>query len=685
MSKFEESNFYKALQDFFINADKKTFLQFLAEFYNRTEGIIDKNEIQDDLIKELRDLYLEFNEKGIDENIVREKVNYFLENSIKIKDIISKLSTNTNNIKNISSQLDNITNYVSKFNNFIDACNYCTEHNQNLTLDSDITVNLNTNLTLPNIFGNGKTININGSGKLTTNKNIKLDSLIIVNSIGDMTWNCLDIENDFTSLNNVTFKNFINPCVLNSKKVIINHVKFYNCGQGVYLKNTSDSEINNILFMNTTTERDDIKNNHQSSTTGINGYDGILLENCNNIIINNPIIQGSPERALYSSESSNVTINNPVCKYTGGLKFVGYNNKVVENFVVNNATIDEVNGDALFQLYRCKNVYINGVSSFSNTPNSCGWIIRSGQTVENVKLNNCNATRVMRSIFDFDANFPLKASETYCKKIELQNINANKVGLIKYLPYPVINLEKRDVIGDYVFSDISLKDSYIVGTSIDANADYGSPSGYGVGAIVKGDMIERLTLENNEIKGVYDCNTDGTAKSYPQLFFDLGENVNQIKIRHKFKSKYFSINKIIPTSLKVTHDSLIEILCNSGDSVTNAKIKPYATNSDNNIVLLDSFILEFVSNNFSDKGSAWLELTDISKTKNGKITCISDNKICDFLFNNTNIVMKTNDDIFGNTWLNDGKIRLYNSSGQLILRCGSSKDIITNGNIMCKV
>ena len=110
MSKFEESNFYKALQDFFINADKKTFIQFLAEFYNRTEGIIDKNNIQDDLIKELRDLYLEFNEKGIDKNIVIQKVNYFLENSVKIKDIISKLNTNTNNIKNINSQLDNKAN-----------------------------------------------------------------------------------------------------------------------------------------------------------------------------------------------------------------------------------------------------------------------------------------------------------------------------------------------------------------------------------------------------------------------------------------------------------------------------------------------------------------------------------------------------------------------------------------------
>ena len=110
MSKFEESNFYKALQDFFINADKKTFLQFLAEFYNRTEGIIDKDNIQDDLIKELRELYLEFNEKGIDENIVREKVNYFMENSLKIKDIISKLDTKTNRVETqrLQNQVNNL-------------------------------------------------------------------------------------------------------------------------------------------------------------------------------------------------------------------------------------------------------------------------------------------------------------------------------------------------------------------------------------------------------------------------------------------------------------------------------------------------------------------------------------------------------------------------------------------------
>ena len=138
MNKFEESNFYKALQDFFINNNKDTFLQFLAEFYNRTESIIDKNNIQDDLIKELRELYLEFNEKGIDNNIVREKVNYFLENSLKIKDIISKLTTNTNNIKNISSQLDKKANEsdLKTTNNRID--NLIIHSGEGIEKDSEL-------------------------------------------------------------------------------------------------------------------------------------------------------------------------------------------------------------------------------------------------------------------------------------------------------------------------------------------------------------------------------------------------------------------------------------------------------------------------------------------------------------------------------------------------------------------
>ena len=160
MSKFEESNFYKALQDFFINADKKTFLQFLAEFYNRTEGIIDKDNIQDDLIKELRELYLEFNEKGIDENIVREKVNYFLDNSLKIKDIISKLTTNTSNIENINSQMDSNVHEIANVNqNLQKQIDNRISKNENNT----ITTNMLSTELLEQINGGSINVNVNSS------------------------------------------------------------------------------------------------------------------------------------------------------------------------------------------------------------------------------------------------------------------------------------------------------------------------------------------------------------------------------------------------------------------------------------------------------------------------------------------------------------------------------------------
>ena len=116
MVEFKESKFYKLLQDFFINNDKETFLQFLAEFYNKTEGIIVKNEMQDEIIKELRETFLLFNEEGIDENIVREKVNYFIENNKKIQDIITKIIRNKNNIENITTQMDIKTSEIKNLN-----------------------------------------------------------------------------------------------------------------------------------------------------------------------------------------------------------------------------------------------------------------------------------------------------------------------------------------------------------------------------------------------------------------------------------------------------------------------------------------------------------------------------------------------------------------------------------------
>ena len=149
MIEFKESKFYKLLQDFFINNNKETFLQMLSEFYNRTEGIINKNDTQDDLIKELREMYLKFNEEGIDENIVREKVNYFLENSNRIMDIISEIDNiiylkesdvgykNSEKIQN-KLKLNTNINIKSKNNdNYIIKNTIEIDNNNSITLDNN--------------------------------------------------------------------------------------------------------------------------------------------------------------------------------------------------------------------------------------------------------------------------------------------------------------------------------------------------------------------------------------------------------------------------------------------------------------------------------------------------------------------------------------------------------------------
>ena len=71
--------------------------------------------MQDEIIKELREMFILFNEEGIDENIVREKVNYFVENNEKIQDIITKLNNNkkqiTNNYNETFNQIRTNTSY----------------------------------------------------------------------------------------------------------------------------------------------------------------------------------------------------------------------------------------------------------------------------------------------------------------------------------------------------------------------------------------------------------------------------------------------------------------------------------------------------------------------------------------------------------------------------------------------
>ena len=96
MNEFQDTKFYKLLQDFFINNTKETFIQMLAEFYNKTDSIIIKNEVQDELIKELREMFMSFIENGIDENYIKEKVDQFIQNNIEIDDIRTEVNKKQN-------------------------------------------------------------------------------------------------------------------------------------------------------------------------------------------------------------------------------------------------------------------------------------------------------------------------------------------------------------------------------------------------------------------------------------------------------------------------------------------------------------------------------------------------------------------------------------------------------------
>ena len=100
-------NLYNNLTNFY-NVNDENFKEFMAEFYKLTNEAIKKNEIQGDLIKELQRMFKEFNENGIDENTVREKVDYFINSSTIIRNIIKKINLNKEDIKNVNEKLEEI-------------------------------------------------------------------------------------------------------------------------------------------------------------------------------------------------------------------------------------------------------------------------------------------------------------------------------------------------------------------------------------------------------------------------------------------------------------------------------------------------------------------------------------------------------------------------------------------------
>ena len=180
---FNESLFYKTLQDFFINNNKETFLQLLAEFYNRTEDVITEQNIQSELIKELRELYEKLNEKGIDKNILKDKIDLFLENN----QILQKIESLENDTNNNTSQLENIMNKKRNFKCGVNInCpneTWALKTKEILLNDIDKFINLNANLFLLQIKFTYSDYRFTSDTTLST-----------VNSIYDLLNQCNDCE-----------------------------------------------------------------------------------------------------------------------------------------------------------------------------------------------------------------------------------------------------------------------------------------------------------------------------------------------------------------------------------------------------------------------------------------------------------------------------------------------------------
>ena len=384
---FTESNFYKALQDFFINNyDKEAFLEMLSEFYNRTEHIIDKNSVQDELIKELRELYIEFNEKGIDENIVREKVNYFLENSVKIQDIILQMNSivkvnKNNDLVDFFSKIKNNTNVkLKKFDYVVDDV-IILDDKHNVVIDlNDATLKQNkhgygvleikncTNITIKGgtIIGSGNfpSQTINNSGKTLHNektdcpndwgtfkngeyKSVEYNGGYLYNvSFGILILeNCEDIiiENVETSLFNyvgigVGFRGKVDQ-TKNKNITIRNCYCHDNFCAGIHVMHVEGGNVYNNRCEN---------NGHPNAKP--NDYDcspgyGISCRNsesyATNVNIYNNICNNNKRKGIDVHSGVDITINNNTiknCNYWG-IALTRFNGKV-KNIIVKDNLID---------------------------------------------------------------------------------------------------------------------------------------------------------------------------------------------------------------------------------------------------------------------------------------------------------------------------------------------------------
>ena len=302
MVNYVDSEFYRLLQDFFITKDKNTFIEFLGEFYNRTEEIINKNETQDEIIKELYDLYKKFNENGIDENIIIEKVNYILENNVKVQNINTELKTIG---VNFDVKYPRLTSETNDYNRFMRAykdlkegqtlllSNKTYEFGGNsIILDKNVNIKGNkkafydlTNKTFVEKTGTIlKNVKLVFKSRGYTVENISVQSENIDNAFEGNTGNCSDIV-----IRNCGAKCYSHCYLFESYNGYVNNVKIidsvaYDSTHGFISKATNTQFINCYAYGMSQYGFGFISDNIPSADKKGNGSGGVsincMAENC---------------------------------------------------------------------------------------------------------------------------------------------------------------------------------------------------------------------------------------------------------------------------------------------------------------------------------------------------------------------------------------------------------------------
>lgn len=463
-----------------------------------------------DAISELQNLYIELKnyvDTYFDNLDVQEEINNKLDEMAQNGELEILLAYAFENAQSIARD--------TLFETIEDAFEKCIEKNYILYLTKDYNITLSEDINIPSIIGNGHKITTTGMNTRFLINNKKIENVIFESVASNQSNYCLELNNG--EIKNCIFYNYVLPikCVGKLKNNISNCYT-YNCAQGVYARESDNLNIDNLNFINNETQR----NYYRTNLSSLNGIDGVLLELCNNVKIENSSFEFCIERVLYSADSENVQFNNNYMKNTNGIKFVGYT-KICNNFNANNNIMYNSYDDAFCQLYECNNINLtNNKFDCDDEPYCIGWVVRAGHTVKNVNITGNDMNYIKRSIFHWLDTFPdtISKNSYILQNINISNNNFKNIGLIAQLHYPAINIENKNTDGTYDTNNIEINNNTIYSRNYSGFLTF-SQGNKAMKNLFYCHHANNVNIFNNNVKGIYD-------KILPGIDCDGCTNVN---------------------------------------------------------------------------------------------------------------------------------------------------------------